>query len=246
MKKTAKNNQSQLVILPGWSQDPATQSKWQPLVVQLEQADYQVLYLKLPGLTTPLDQVWQLADYRDWVLNQIKDFSKVVLIGHSFGGQLAVSVAATNPENLTALVLIGPAGLIDRRWFKVAKRALFKLAAKWGGFLIGQTKSKHFFQKVLYKLAREKDYYLASPLLKQTMVAVLSQEIIKDLPKIKHPTLIIWGKQDRATPIHHAQIFNQQLEHSQLCVLPHENHCPHYHQPQQIVRLIINFLTLPH
>ena len=149
MKKTATNNQPQRVILHGWSQDSATQSKWQPLVAQLEQAGYQVTYLNLPGLTAPLDKVWQLADYRDWVLEQIKDFSNVVLIGHSFGGQLAVSVAVTKPKNLTAMVLVGPAGIVDRRWFKVAKRALFKMVAKVGGFFIGQTKFTQFFQNML-------------------------------------------------------------------------------------------------
>ncbi len=231
-----------VVILHGWSQRTTTEQKWQPLISQLEDQGLQVKYLNLPGLSAPLEEVWNLQDYRDWVLQQIEDIDSLTLIGHSFGGQIAAVVAASQPDNLDRLVLIGPAGIRDRRWHKVIKRLIFKVAAKLGNYVFAWSSLKQWLQKLLYKLAREQDYYQASALLKQTMKQVLKQEIHEQLLQITVPTLLIWGEKDRATPFAHSQIFLNNINNSQLKSLPQSGHCPHYYHPQAIAKDITNFL----
>lgn len=241
-------NQATLVILHGWSQDQNLEKRWQPLIKLLSKARFQVKYLKLPGFELPLNRGFSLNDYQNYVLKEIKEFKKVILLGHSFGGQLGVRVAAANPKNLEALILIGPAGIIDRSFGKRVKRQLFKLIAQTGsrflslaGFSSNSSLYK-FMQHKLHFAARESNYLQASPNLKVTMQNVLQEEIRDDLPKITVPSLIFWGTNDNFTPIKNAPLFATKIPNAQLKVLKKERHRPYYTQPELVARHIINFI----
>lgn len=236
------HSQPVFYVLHGWSLRPDVKQKWQPLINKLTAAGYQVEFLKLPGLQTELEEVWQLEDYRSWLLDQIENKESVVLVGHSFGGQLAAFTAAQQPQNLKKLILIGPAGKIDRSVLKMIKRFIFKIAAKAGRLILGKGKLAALGQRYLYKAAREKDYYQASANLKKTMVNVISTEIIDQLARIQVPVLIIWGKQDKYTPFKHAQIFHQEIKQSRLEPIKQAGHSPHYYQPDLIGDEILRFV----
>ncbi len=242
ISKDTKNSKPIFYVLHGWTQSPDVRQKWQPLIDKLTAAGYQVEFLKLPGLQSELEEVWQLEDYRSWLLEQIKNKESVVLVGHSFGGQLAAFTAAEQPSNLKSLVLIGPAGKIDRSILKMIKRFVFKTAAKTGRLILGKGKLAALAQKYLYKFAREKDYYQASAHLKETMTNVLAAEIIDQLAQIQVPTLIIWGEQDKFTPFKHAQIFHQKIKQSRLEPIKQSGHSPHYYQPDLIGDKILQFV----
>ncbi len=231
-----------IFIVHGWSLRQDIQQQWRPLMNELTRAGYCVSFLKLPGLQTQLNEVWNLSDYRDWVLDQIESQQPAVLIGHSFGGQIAVTAAAQKPANLQHLILIAPAGMIAKSLPKNIKRSLFKMIAKIGNFVLGKGQIAELARKVLYKLAGETDYYQASPKLKKTMVNALNTEIVDQLPKIQVPTLLIWGKDDRFTPYKHAKIFQHKIKNSQLIELKQVGHFPYRDQPDLVAKKILQFL----
>jgi pimeloyl-ACP methyl ester carboxylesterase len=259
-KTSSKTPKATILALHGWTQRADTKTKWQPLLDNLAAAGFAVKFLQLPGLKTQLDRPWHLEDYCQWLLQAMAAYESVILIGHSFGGQIAAAVAATRPNNLQQLVLIDPAGMRDRSWIKQLKRTVFRAAAKLGkGILnlVGSVSSgqqgsavanddRGSWEKAarfwLYKLAGEQDYYQASPVLKQTMINVLSKEITERLKQIQVPSLIIWGEQDRTTPLKHAQIFKQKIRHSRLAVIKQAGHNPHYFYPGKTAHIILEFL----
>lgn len=225
-----------IYILHGWAVDRHNKHKWDEFITSFESLGYTVEFLHFPGLSSDLDDVWNLTDYVTWAAGQIS--TPGILIGHSFGGQVATRLASTHPDKVKALVLIDSAGIRDNTVKLRIKRALFMAAAKVGRVVLPFS----VFRNLLYKAAGERDYNSASPILKQTMAAVIHEEVIADLPKIVVPTLIIWGGQDRVTPVKMAGTFANGITGSVLKVIPTARHSPQFTHTIETLALITTFL----
>jgi pimeloyl-ACP methyl ester carboxylesterase len=239
---TSSKTKFPIIILHGWAIDQQNDLKWRPFIEVLESEGWTVKFFPLPGLSSPLEKVWQLNDFVNWVHEQLKDEEKVILLGHSFGGQLAVRYTSIFPEKVAQLILMDPAGIRPFTLKARLKRTLFGTVAKVGKavfpFELGRT--------LLHKLAREKDYLHASPTLRKTMQNVLADEIINDLQNVDVPTCIIWGDQDTATPVSHAQIFATKITNSQLHFIAGGRHSPQFTHVEQTARCALAFLNQTH
>lgn len=112
---------------------------------------------------------------------------KATLVGHSFGGRVAIELAANCPSIVERLVLIDSAGIKPRR--KLAyylKIALHKIIRKLGGS----------------GLKGSKDYAALPDDMKKTFVNVVNYDQRGDICKISQPTLVFWGKKDKETPLY--------------------------------------------
>ena len=234
-----KTMKSPVIILHGWSIDPQNQLKWKPFIEELERSGVEVHFLPLPGLSIPTENAWRLNDYVHWLQDQLKSYKSVVLLGHSFGGQLAIRYTSILPEKVQRLVLIDASGIRPFTVKAKLKRAVFQTVAKIGKvifpFDVGRA--------VLHKFAREKDYVQASPIMRETMRNVLADEILLDLPKIRVETLIIWGDQDKATPVTHAEVMSAKIPHSQLHFISGARHSPQFTHVHQAVERVRSFLA---
>lgn len=238
-------NKPTICILHGWSLEKELKNRWQPLINLLKKDGFKVKYLSLPGFDEPLLEPFDLDKYRDHVTKQLKDFSSVVIIGHSFGGQLAVHLAATGLNKIKGMVIIGPAGIINNSLSKIIKRTVFRWIAKIGFACVTYLPNtlQHFFKKALYFFVREKDYFkLSDENFKKTMQQVIYTEIKDDFVQVKVPTLIIWGDKDKYTPIKHAPLFAAGIHKAQLKIMRGEGHRPYYSQPKTVASHIIYFL----
>lgn len=223
-------------VLHGWALGPGNDLKWQPLVESLAGQTVTAEFLALPGLDEPLQEVWGLEEYLTWLTDQLPP-EPVVLLGHSFGGQLATKFAARYPDRVERLILIAPAGIKDRSLKATIKRTVFKNLAAVGKHLTRSERAR----KLLYKAAREQDYLQADPMLRQTMRNVINTEILDDIPKLSAQTLLIWGVQDQATPFRHHQYFlqNPQVEFEPI---QSARHAPQFTHPELVAKTIGDFL----
>ena len=150
-----------IVILHGWA---SHLGNWQPFVNKLQKKGYKVY---LPNL--PTDKPMNTDEYSSWLKTYTKKLTKFILIGHSFGGQIAINHAARFPKKVVKLVLINSAGI--RKKISL-KRFIFLLLAKIGKLIFKLpllSKYTSVAQKLLYKSAREQDYLKASTVLKKTL-----------------------------------------------------------------------------
>lgn len=69
------------------------------------------------------------------------------------------------------------------------------------------------------------DYRNSTPIMRETMVRLINEDMTNLLSNIKLPTLLIWGENDTATPIEDAVLMNDLIPNSKLVKL--EN-CSHY------------------
>lgn len=226
-----------IYILHGWAIDAENEKKWQNFRLLLEEKGFKTVFLPIPGLTTELQEVWSLDTYVLWLSKELPN-EPVILLGHSFGGQIASRFTAQNNERVKKLILIDSAGMIDRSLKKVLKRVVFGSVAK-----VGKLFFKHeLLRKLLYKLAREQDYLNANPTQRQTMANVISTEVIDDLGGITCPTVIIWGRNDMATPVQFADMFHSKIKGSKLHIIDDARHSPQFTHAVQTVQIIGDFL----
>ncbi len=228
---------STVFILHGWSVSEQNEAKWADFRAELERLGVQSKFLPIPGLSSPLEEVWELDDFAQWLAGELSD-EPVVLLGHSFGGQIAVRFARQHPERVSRLILIDSAGIRDHSLLPTLKRFVFLQAAKVGKLFFHSA----FLRTLMYRLAREGDYATAPPLLRRTMSNILDDEVIADLPHISQETLLIWGEQDRVTPLHLADQFVQALPHATLQIIPDARHSPQFSHVNQAVSLVAAFV----
>ncbi len=230
---------TQIVILHGWTASQETESRWQPFVKSLRSLGFTVTFLLLPGLTQPLSTSWNLDQYADWTATQVDTKKPCLVIGHSFGGQIAIRMAARYEDSIAQLVLIDSSGIPDDRWWKRTKRFVFLIIAKIGKLLPYATR----FKKLLYSILRERDYYQATELQKETMRQVIREDLRQDAKKIKIPTLVLWGEKDTITPPFMGFTFNSLIPKSQIHIIDGARHSPQYTHPAEVVEAISNWLS---
>lgn len=222
-----------LVILHGWAGDPL---KWQPVAKKLEQKGREVKILTWPGFKQELTRPWNLDDYIRWLRQKT---NKAVFLGHSFGGRVAIKFAVCYPELVEGLILVDAAGIQDKRLFTIIKRRLFGRLAK-----LGKRFNKiSILRKIFYFLIGERDYYRAQGYLRQTMAKIIEEDLEPLLKKIKTPTLIIWGRDDRLTPLWMADKIKSQIPNSKLQIIKECGHSPHLESPEELIKIIKQWLS---
>lgn len=243
-KHKSVKNSPVIVILHGWVSSELTANRWQPFRDELHRSGFETEFLLIPGLDTQLNQPWTLADYNQWLGEQLTQLQhkhgqrKLVLLGHSFGGQIALAHADQLNNIVSGLVLIDSAGLIDRRWHKVMKRTVFSTLAK----LAHPLKFVPFARKLVYKLLGEHDYLDANPIQRQIMAAVITQEVLTQASELSIPTLIIWGEMDTATPMFMGQKLFETIPDAQLVTIAGARHSPQYTHTTQVAQAVDEFI----
>jgi len=237
-----------LLILHGWG---SNSERWQKVKELLEEKGIEVFTLDLPGfgrVPSP-PEIWGRPEYINWIFQKVqeKKWEKFNLLGHSFGGGLAVKMAA-NPalfqkgERIEKLILCAPA-IIRRRniksylfyWLAFLGKKIFSLP--------GFKKFSPLAKKLIYKLAGTKDYYVADGIMKEVMKKIWEEEdLLLSLDKIKIPTLILWGEKDDVLPLKDAYKIKEKIRNSELKIIQKAKHSPHRETPNQLAEIIIDFL----
>jgi len=230
-----------IVVLHGWNSRP---EKWRRVKELLAKKDIAVFTPVLPGFSYELKKAWDLNDYCDWlkVWLEEKKLERVILLGHSFGGRVAIKFVTEHPVLVEKLILINAAGIKDKRWQARFKRGLFKIIAKAGKRLVPGGLDDTL-RRGLYFLTGERDYYLAKGLLRETMKLVIEEDLEPLLSKIKLPTLIIWGENDKLTPLWMGREIRDKIVGARLKVLEEIGHNPHLEFPKQLVKTIRQWLN---
>lgn len=225
-----------IIILHGWTYST---EKWQIFLDILEKKGFELIMLHVPGLTSENDKVWRTEDYVNWLYEKIeKEKTKVVILGHSNGGRIALNFAIKYPEKVEKLILIDSAGIYHNELPLALKRVIFRTLAKWGKKITGSNMLKNS----LYKFIGESDYNNASVNMKQTMLNLLNSDKSLKIGNIQTPTLIIWGGEDKITPLSDGRLIDKLIKNSKLKIIENARHAPQFTHPNQVAEAIANYL----
>src|SRR3989344_2887950 len=157
-------------ILHGWGGSLASWAKVQEL---LSQHEFRVIALDLPGFgkSESPKEIWGVEEYAKFVLEFAESIGlkKFVLLGHSFGGQLATYIAAHHPEKLEKLILVSPAAIRRQPGTKIK---ILGCVAKIGNSfisLIPIVSLRELTRKVFYKIIRRRDYGRAQGIMRDIL-----------------------------------------------------------------------------
>ncbi|MBI5220860.1 MAG: alpha/beta hydrolase [Candidatus Liptonbacteria bacterium] len=235
-----------VIFLHGWRLQAAV---WFPLIQSLlavspsNPATNRFAYyaLDLPGFgkSAPPARTFTLQDYCDVVREFCEklDLRGVYLVGHSFGGRVAIKLAATHSDLVHKLVLADSAGIRIGQ----TRRNILGLIAKILKPLFRPHSMQHV-RHALYWLIGAGDY-LATPELQQTFVRVIEEDLTNYLPDISCPTLILWGDRDTETPLSAGQQMAAMIPQATLSVLPCAGHASFLDQPEKFRDLLLEFIT---
>lgn len=228
-------------MLHGWGSNP---ERWKPVLEK--NTNIQLFIPYLPGFDpkNTIERPYDIEDYSIWLGEYIKknNIQKPVLIGHSNGGRIAMYYCAKNPQVVQKLILVDTAGIPPKN---SAKKLIFQTLAKTGKNLLKAISHRpvyRFFEKLIYRLAGESDYFTASPVMKKTMQNMLAYDIRQDLSKIAIPVLCIWGTHDKITPISMGNELVRLLPFSSLKTIDC-GHNPHITNKRELSDIINDFIT---
>ena len=218
-----------IILLHGWGQNIEMMKP----IGDAFSDKYRITILDLPGFgeSSEPDKPWTIEDYNNFLEDFVEELKikKPIVIGHSFGGRLAIRYSARNP--IEKLVLFGsPCIRVQRElpfYIKILK-SLKKLPGL------------ESFGEYMKKYIGSRDYKAASPIMRQTLVDVVNEDLSKYAKEIEEPTLLIWGENDTEAPLNEAQELEKIMVDAALIVLP-GTHYAYLENLSRVISILENF-----
>ena len=184
------------------------------------------------GFSEEPQDVWDLKTYADMVFSLIQKLKikKISLISHSFGGRVAIHYCSNHP--IEKLVLFASPCVRLQKELPLSVKILKKLKTLPGLDAFGEKMKKYIGSR---------DYKAASPIMRQTLVFVVNEDLSEYAKQIEEPTLLIWGDHDDEAPLEEAKILENLMYDAALIVLP-GTHYAYIENLSQVVAILNNFI----
>jgi pimeloyl-ACP methyl ester carboxylesterase len=201
-----------VVALHGWAR---TGADFSAIVGGLDAVS---IHLPGFGITPEPAGAWGSADYADEVAAAIAGFGPVILVAHSFGGRVAVHLAAKHPELVRGIVLTGvplvrlvaaPRPALGFRVVRALSRAGLVSAS-----VLEKQRRKH----------GSADYLAAQGVMRDILVRVVGETYTDELAAISAPVRMVWGENDTAAPADAGLAASQLLRDATFRVVPGAGH----------------------
>lgn len=189
---------------------------------------------------------------------------KATVVGHSFGGGVAMQFGYQFPERTERLVLVAPGGMGPE--VSVLLRALTLPGAGLALAAAGVVPARPFVRTGLRALSRTGLAHLrdldevagiytlmCDPAARQAIRHVARQVIdwrgqvvtMTDRAYLTRlmPMCVLWGEQDRVIPVGHARTVEAYAPGAEVHVIERSGHFPHKDHPAQFVRTVLDFVA---
>ncbi len=218
---------------------------WLPFFEKLAER-YEVAIPEHPGFGTSDNPPWirNIADLAMYYLDFLDELgaAKVHLIGHSLGGWIAAELAVRNTTRLASLTLLAPAGV---RAKGVTSGDNFIWSAEEAERNLWH--DQKFADAALAEVATEEEADIA--LTNRFMAAKFGWEprwfnpaLERWLHRIKVPTLVIWGEQDKLFPNAYAKVWKDRIPAARVEIIPQCGHRPHIERLDATLKHVLGFL----
>ena len=222
---------SDVVLLHGWGQNIAMMK---PIGDRL-QKNHRITILDFPGFGESEEPktaltVYDYCEILEELLKKLK-VKKPVIMGHSFGGRIAIIYASRN--EVEKVVLFG-SPCIRKEVKPSLKLRMLKSLKK----IPGINKLEGFAKNHM----GSRDYKNASEIMKKILVNVVNEDLSECAKKINVPTLLIWGDRDTEAPVEDAKELEKIIPDAGLIILANSTHYAYLEYLPQVINILNNFL----
>ena len=169
----------------------------------------------------------------------------LVLVGHSFGGRVIIKMLNRElPFEVKKIILIDAAGIKPK---KTLKQKISLLAYKTGRKIMETKPLKAMFPDAVENMRKKRgsaDYNSATPIMRQTLVKVVNEDLTELLPNIKASSLLIWGTNDTATPLSDGEKMEKLIPDAGLVKVQGAGHYSFLEAPELVSRVVKSFLKI--
>lgn len=246
-----------VVLLHGSAAGVSAVHNWQHSMSPLARAGFSVYAPEFVGYGRTEKPAW--ANNIEAKEKHILDFMDalclecVYLVGNSMGGRVSLGIAASRPDRVKKMVLLGSAGLRLARPSKdVLEIPNFRPSK---GTMRKMLEYIYYDKSIVTEEMLEQRYQMsllpgADQALKSFMKGFVEADgslhlwdMESSLPKIKLPTLLLWGKGDRLVPVSLGEKMSKILPNARLVVIDKCGHSVQIEHPQKFNDLVINFFS---
>lgn len=239
------------------------------LVSHLEWADvagalaerFHVIAADLPGFGEsekpgPARYPYGIETFAETMADLVAAFGvgRAHVVGHSMGGAVALTLAAEHPELVQRLIVVDP--LVYP--FELSIKAKLVLYPLIGPVIFKQLYGRGMFRAYFrdevfgnnggMNLARVDEHYerFNSPAARESAYATLraiqdTRSLVARLGRVRTPTLVVWGREDRIFPVAHASRLAKDLGDARLEILA-TGHSPAEEAPRPFLQAVQEFL----
>lgn len=214
-----------ILLLHGWG---ASLRTFEKLARDLSSL-YQVYSIDLPGFgESEIGVPLSVSEVSDVIYQFCKELhiDNPILLGHSYGGRVAIVYASKYPVN--KLILVSAAGLKQK--LKISKKIKIRVYKMF--------KKLHIPVKM-----GSTDYQNADNVKRIMLVQAVNQDLKNEMKKIKVPTLMLYGKDDDVTPLALAKGIKNSIEQSVLIELEDCGHFPYLDRPSYFTLVLMSYLV---
>ena len=238
---TVQGSGSPIVLMHGWGCNLTTLASIEKVAAE----SHTVYNVDFPGFGESEEphEVWGVELYTQLIEKFIEaeGIENPILLGHSFGGRVGILYSSRN--KVKKLILVDAAGVKPRRSFKYYfKVYTYKLSKKLMPLIYGKKGAQERIEQMRAKRGSS-DYNNASPMMRAILSKVVNEDLKYCMPKISAPTLLIWGENDTATPLHDAQIMEKLIPDAGLVSFPGCGHYSFLDNPIQFAAVLRSFIN---
>ncbi|MDO4940458.1 MAG: alpha/beta hydrolase [Erysipelotrichaceae bacterium] len=225
-----------VLLLHGWGQNTSMMS----FIAESLKKHFIVYNIDFPGFGQSDEPkvAWDTNDYTEFIhdfclKNKIKN---PIIIAHSFGCRIAVRYAYKYSAH--KMCLTGAAGIRDKRTIKwYFKTYSYKLGKK----ILSLKPFEKYREKFESKVGSD-DYKNTSGVMKKTFVKVVNEDTTPLLKDIECETLLVFGENDKATPVTKGQLMEKLMPNAALVVFENDDHFAYFNEAIRFVNVLDAFL----
>ncbi|TVP39790.1 putative alpha/beta hydrolase [Candidatus Nitrosocosmicus arcticus] len=170
-----------------------------------------------------------------------------IVIGSSFGGQLALEYSLLHNDFFEKIILVSPAGTLEKPTYGLSQyifsglyptfeniRSSFQMMANNDEYVVDEITVKDYMNRMRLPNAK---YSLISTLLAMRK----DQTLRKRLVEISRPTLVIWGRNDTTIPVENIEYFKE-MPVVETVIMEECGHTPYVEKPTEFYQVIEKFI----
>lgn len=186
---------------------------------------------------------------------------RAALVGNSMGAGLVIGMALTHPDRVDRLILIGgmPNQVLEKLASPLIKRAVESRTPAWlatvGNWLFGRWLTESVLKEIVHDHGllthavierssqnRQRPGLIPAVMSLARNLPLWEEGFARQLSQIRHPTLVLWGVEDRVFPPQVGKELHATIQGSTFMLITGAGHIPQWERPEAVNPILLKFL----